>query len=166
MRVAFIRTYGKEIFHLLSNTHSLHLCWIPVMWVDPSFLGLYFFVCEKMRGNWRLLPLLVGLLWSWCWWSCCCGRLAGRPAMAALWFQLQMQGRHVGEQFCRAGPSIVGLPALCPQQASAGSRSSMSLKGPSQSKQLKYFGFAVTNWKLWSSSFAGVNSNWKSYARN
>ena len=25
-RVAFIRTYGKEIFHLLSNTHSLHLC--------------------------------------------------------------------------------------------------------------------------------------------
>lgn len=101
--------------------------------------------------------LMVLLLWP----------LAGPPAMAALRFQLQMQGRHVGERFCRAGSSIVGFACLMPSASlSAGSRSSMSLNGPSQSKRLKYFGFAVLNWKLWSFSFAGVNSNWKSYARN
>ena len=109
-------------------------------------------------------------------WSACCGLdVDGLAVVAVNWSSCDGCALVSAAD---AGPSRGGavlscwafnrwIACLMPSASlSAGSRSSMSLNGPSQSKRLKYFGFAVPNWKLWSFSFAGVNSNWKSYARN
>ena len=65
---------GKRSFTY--NIHSLHLCWIPMMWVDPSFLCLCFFVREK-RG-------VTDAFWR-CWSACCGLDVDGLAVVAVSW---------------------------------------------------------------------------------